>query len=96
MIMQLSRWAWRFDEFLQNRLGRPYNVLLVIGLVAEIVGRARHIPQLVASVPNELRLVLLIIVELALLIHQAGYISHHFERRRAAAAKARGTPPAEG
>ena len=96
MIMQLSRWAWRFDEFLQNRLGRPYNLLLVIGLVAEIVGRVRHIPELVASVPNELRLVFVIVVELALLIHQVGYISHHFERRRAALAKARATPAAEG
>ena len=37
MILQISLWARWLDEWLQARLGRPYNALLGFGLVTEIV-----------------------------------------------------------
>jgi len=81
MILQVSRWARDLDAWLQSRIGRPYNVLLSIGLVAEIVGRVHHFPELVKSASGELRLVFLVLLEVVLLIHQVGLLSHAAERR---------------
>jgi hypothetical protein len=92
MILQISRWAHDLDAWLQSRIGRPYNVLLTIGLVAEIVGRVRHLPELVTSASGELRLVFVIVLEMALLIHQVGLISHVVEPR----ARTGESPPPRG
>jgi hypothetical protein len=41
MIVRICRWALWLDEWLQARLGRPYNFLLGVGLVTEIVDGRR-------------------------------------------------------
>jgi hypothetical protein len=84
MILELGRGVEWLDDWLQTRLGRPYNIILAVGLVAEIVGRVRHFPEALHSAPNELRLVLLVVMELMLLIHQLSILSHHIGRRRLA------------
>jgi len=92
MILQISRWAQDLDAWLQSRIGWPYNVLLSIGLVAEIVGRVRHLPELLTSAPGELRLVFVILLEVVLLIHQVGLLSHAVEHR----GRNRESPPPRG
>ena len=81
MILQISRWALWLDEWLQERLGRPYNFLLGVGLVFEIIEQAGHVRERLHSAPNLLRSLLILAVSLALLLHQVGALSHHMERR---------------
>jgi hypothetical protein len=83
MILQICRWALWLDEWLQTRLGRPYNVILGIGLVAEIVDQLGRLGTRLHSAPTFARDVLVLVVEFALLLHQLGALSHHIERRRA-------------
>ena len=82
MIVEIFRGARRLDEALQTRLGRPYNVLLGIGLVSEIVEQLSRAGERLGSAPNLVRLVLTLAVEFALLLHQIGALSHHIEHRR--------------
>jgi hypothetical protein len=89
MILMICRWARRLDEWLQARLGRPYNALLGFGLVVEIIEQAGRLPQKLESAPTVIRSVLVLAVEFALLLHQVGALSHHIERRRGARAEPR-------
>jgi hypothetical protein len=89
MIVMICRWAARLDEWLQNRLGRPYNFLLGVGLVTEIVQQIAGLGPRLRSAPTALQSVLLLAVECALLLHQIGALSHHVERRRVRRAQAR-------
>jgi len=68
----------------RHRLGRPYNILLSIGLVTELVERAKQLPHALASAPDEVRLGSLLVMELALLLHQVSVLSHHIETHRGA------------
>jgi hypothetical protein len=78
----MLRWARWLDEWLQTKLGRPYNVILGIGLVSEIVDRISHLS--VRLQPDKIvRDALVLAVEFALLLHQIGALSHHIEHRRA-------------
>ncbi|HUB48808.1 MAG TPA: hypothetical protein VMB73_27855 [Acetobacteraceae bacterium] len=82
MIVQILRAARGLDETIKARLGRPYNVVLCIGLVLEI-GRLIH--ELLSR-PQESRGVVVLVVSMAfyglLLIHQLGELSDHADRRR--------------
>lgn len=70
------------DEWLQTRLARPYNVILGIGLVSEIVDRITKLGERLHSAPTIARDILVLAVEFALLLHQVGTLSHHIEKRR--------------
>jgi hypothetical protein len=83
MIGQIIRGARWLDEWLQERLGRPYNVILGIGLVSEIVEEIGHLGERVGSAPTLVRSLLTLLVAFALLLHQVGALSDHFERRGA-------------
>jgi hypothetical protein len=82
MIYTVTRAAQRLDQWLQDRLGRPYNALLGIGLVIEIVRRLAEAPHKILDMQRILGSALVIVMELALLLHQVGALSHHIERRR--------------
>jgi hypothetical protein len=88
MILRICRYALWLDEWLQARLGRPYNFMLGFGLVTEIVGQLSRLGQRLDSAPTLIRSVLIVAVELALLLHQVGALSHHIDRRRALRGKA--------
>jgi hypothetical protein len=103
MIMRICKWALWLDEWLQERLGRPYNFLLGVGLVFEIIEQAGHVRERLHSAPTLLRSLLIFMVSLALLLHQIGALSHHMERHgerrgrgrsRSAAKEAGRVPPA--
>jgi len=82
MILELGRGARWLDEWLQERLGRPYNLLLSIGLVGEVVERVRALPRALGSTGHEVQLIGLLLMELALLLHQVAVLSHHLEKHR--------------
>ncbi len=82
MLMQVSLWARRADDWLQDKLGRPYNVLLGVGLVTEIVRGLSEVPHRLSHWRGFVALFLSLAMQIALLIHQVGALSHHMERRR--------------
>jgi hypothetical protein len=81
MLKFITSSALRLDEYLQEKLGRPYNVMLAVLLMGEIVRRAAEFPHKLTSKINILGIILSIIVEMALLIHQIGALDHHIARR---------------
>ena len=83
MIHSIALAAHRLDAWLQAHLGRPYNVLLGIGLTVEIIRRLVELPQHAVLGPQMLGMVVLIVMNLALLINQVCQLSHHTGRVRA-------------
>jgi hypothetical protein len=75
--------AHRLDRWLQTRLGRPYNALLGIGLTVEIIRRLAELPHHASLAPRLAGIILLVVMNIALLIHQVGALSHHTGRIRA-------------
>ena len=87
MIKQGIRGCLWLDTWLQDRLGRPYNIALGLGLVVEIGRRLGEVPHHLESAPRLLGVVLVVLFETALLIHQIGALSHHFGPRHKAEKK---------
>lgn len=81
MIKLVIRGCLRLDTWLQDRLGRPYNVALGIGLIIEICRRLGEVPHHMESAPRLFGVVLVVLFETALLIHQIGALWHHFGPR---------------
>ena len=80
MIGFIARLAYRIDQWLERTLGRPYNVILGIGLIVEIVRRLIDLPSRMHSMPHVAGEVVLMVMASLLLIHQIGALSHHVER----------------
>jgi hypothetical protein len=83
MIREITHGALKLDTWLQEKLGRPYNVLLSIGLVSELVQRLSELPKKITTMPHLVGDVVAALIEVALLIHQVGALSHRIDRRRA-------------
>ncbi|THD58845.1 hypothetical protein [Phenylobacterium sp.] len=83
MIMNLARAAYRLDEWLQEKFGRPYNLFLGIGLVLGIIHQVQSVPKDLASPSGLVGTVLIGAMDVALLINQGGQFFQHVERRRA-------------
>ena len=81
MIGAVLRGAYRLDHGLQDRLGRPYNAVLAVMLVLEIVHRVMELPGRFSSPRGVVWVIAELAVEAMLLIHQLGVLSHHIERR---------------
>ena len=75
----------RLDEWLKERLGRPYHAILGIGLVIEIVRHLREAVE-IGSETGIIKAALAVILFAALLTHQLAELSEHAERRRSRAA----------
>jgi hypothetical protein len=80
MFSRVSKACWRLDEWLQQRFGRPYVILLGVGLVIDIGHRMTELREKAASA-HGVGLILGIILEFGLLIHQVGELHHHFRAR---------------
>jgi hypothetical protein len=83
MLHSIALAAHRLDLWLQARFGRPYNVLLGVGLVTEIIRRLGELPRHAVLEPGLIGMIALIAMNLALLVHQIGELSHHTGRIRA-------------
>ena len=78
-MLAFARAAARLDARLQARLGRPYNLILAVGLMIEIAHRVRESIEKAGSARSLAGEIALLLLEAALLIHQLGELSHHFE-----------------
>ncbi len=81
MIREITHGALKLDLWLQAKLGRPYNILLGVGLVTELVHRLADFPKKITTMPHVVGDVLVTLMEVALLIHQVGALSHHIGQR---------------
>jgi hypothetical protein len=75
MITTIARAAHGLDQWLQRKLGRPYRIVLSVGLIIEIIRRLMELPEKLASAQRLAGLMLVLALDLALLIHQIGEIS---------------------
>jgi len=82
MIRRFIRIAWRLDEWLQEKLGRPYNALLGVGIVLGLIHQFQDLPKDLAH-SGGVSTLLIAVMDVALLINQAGQFHQHMERRRA-------------
>ena len=88
--------AW-LDTWLETNVGRPYNVLLSVGLVLEMVSKIRTLPATWTQTHLSIGTFLALAMEGALLINQLGEFSHRRHKRvaRRAAKAAAATPALE-
>jgi hypothetical protein len=84
VIRGIAAGAARLDAWLQAKLGRPYNAVLTVGILTEIIRRLTEAPKQLGELHHLLPIIGLTAVDLALLIHQVGELSHRIERRRKA------------
>ncbi len=82
MLHAVALAAHRLDEWLQARLGRPYNTLLGVGLTIEIVRRLMELPHHAAMTSRLMGVIVMIVLNLALLVHQVGELSRHTKATR--------------
>jgi hypothetical protein len=83
MLRELIKGAWHLDEWLQERLGRPYNALLGVGLVLGLIHQIQDLPKDFTLRNGGVTTVAMMAMDVALLINQAGQFHQHMERRRA-------------
>jgi hypothetical protein len=82
MIAEILQAAHRMDAGLVRVLGRPYHVVLGIGLVIEVVVRFRELRDAAETTVGLMRLTLVMLLYLALLIHQVGELHAHMKEKR--------------
>ena len=81
MFTRLTDRARWLDNWLEENLGRPYNTLLTVGLVLDMISRIEGIPAKTHSPHDLIGAALVFTMEAALLIHQLGEFSERRERR---------------
>ncbi len=82
MIRNLAQMAYHLDEWLQTNLGRRYNTFLGAGLVLGLIHQVQDLPKEFAHGGGVIT-ILVALMDVALLINQAGQFHEHMERRRA-------------
>ena len=71
----------KVDAWLHLRLGRPYGVVLTVGLAFEIAHRLREASERIGEARQLTGLVLLILLNAALLMHQLAELGERVGRR---------------
>jgi len=93
MFRAITDWARWLDQWLEINLGRPYNTILSIGLVLEMINKIQTLPSTIAHGKGLIGILFSLVVEAALLINQLGEFSHRRHKRKAErAALAAGVP----
>jgi hypothetical protein len=92
MISDILRGAHRLDACLRLRLGRPYHVVLGLGLIEEIGRHLRELGEVGGSGWGIGRILLLVVFYSLLLVHQLGELHGHAERRQRASRSADSPP----
>ncbi len=93
MFRALTDWAAWLDQWLEINLGRPYNTVLSIGLVLEMVNKIQTLPSTLTHGKGLIGTLFSLVVEAALLINQLGEFSHRRHKRKTKkAAVAAGAP----
>jgi hypothetical protein len=82
MIAGILRGAYWLDAWLRSHLGRPYHVILGIGLFIEIVRQLHELGEVGESPSGILRVALAVTFYLVLLVHQFGELQAHVAARK--------------
>jgi len=82
VIRELIRGASWLDAWLRENLGRPYTVLLGVGLVAGISASLSGLGAEFRSGQGLVRIAVTVLFQLALLINQLAQFHEHQEQRR--------------
>ena len=81
LISRLAHLAYHLDAWLQANLGRRYNTFLGVGLVLGLFHQFQDLPKDFAH-GGGVSTILVALMDVALLINQAGQFHEHLERRR--------------
>lgn len=81
MVRRFLAAARRLDRWLHARLGRPYSVLLSIGLVIEIGRRIAEAPERLGELHRLAAILFFLALNVGLLIHQLGELAERAEAR---------------
>ncbi len=87
MIRELTRLAHRLDAWLREHLGRPYTVVLAIGLVYGIIASVKALIHEAESRFDVFKLVTAVLFQLALLINQLAQFHEYRQEREARKAR---------
>ena len=94
MVGRILEWAFQFDAWLKQHIGRPYTIVLGISLGIGISANVRSLEQMIESPapPSADRLVALVgtaLVQMALLINQLAQLHEYrqYVRQRRAERK---------
>jgi hypothetical protein len=79
----------RLDVWLERTLGRPYHILLSVGLTVEIIRRMAELPGHLKEAPRIAGAIVLVAMNAALLVHQLGEMSHRLSPSARAARRER-------
>ncbi len=96
MFRAITDWARWLDQWLETNLGRPYNTVLSVGLVLEMINKIETLPATITHGKGLIGILFSLVVEAALLINQLGEFSHRRHKRKAQKAAAAGGPSIEG
>lgn len=98
MFRGITDGARQLDEWLENNLGRPYHMVLTVGLVLEMVQKLQTLPKSFTHTGGLIGLMFALAVQSALLINQLGEFSHRREklRRSRSLVGSKGEPAADG
>jgi hypothetical protein len=98
MIRTLGVWAHWLDRWLKTHVGRPYTIVLVIGLVGSITASIKAITTEFASTGNIAVAAGTIAMDIILLVNQLAQFHEYreFSRERRAARKAAKSPSPPG
>lgn len=92
MIGVVIRAAHAIDAWLRLHLGRAYTITLGVGLVYGIIASVRGLSHAVGSNTSILKIVGMVLFQLALLINQLGQF-HEYRQERLRRRAARKPPP---
>jgi hypothetical protein len=82
MLAGILRGAHELDDWLRSHLGRPYHVILGIGLIIEIVRHLHELGEAGKSPTGILGVALAVIFYSVLLVHQLGELQAHVAARK--------------
>jgi hypothetical protein len=83
MIHEIMRLAHRADAWLRSRVGRPYTVVLAIGLAYGIAASVRTLIHDAESRLDVFKLVVAVLFQMALLINQLAQFHEYRQAREA-------------
>ena len=81
MILEILRLARRLDKKLEETLGKPYRVILSVGLVAAIVDQVHALMHVSFTKTGYVQTSIGILLGLLLLINQMGELANRMEQR---------------
>ncbi len=90
MILEILRIAKRVDKKLEATLGRPYRVVLSVGLIMEIADQVHGLAHASFDRGVWAQTLIWILFTLLLLVNQLGELSSRMENRRPRGVRGRG------